>query len=213
MLVRGFRYKVAMPIWRMSATTCLRPTGKPSVCSRSRRRRLPRNGHFRCSSSMRRISIKSASETESVLSPRIVANATLALNAAEWFLLDRFIVSAPVKNIFFGSSSTTYRPVQFAGASSPLQVSGSIVGQRELGEIVYLKKNQVAGEQYFEPGSPELRVVVVIIVLLMCGALVVIPWLILGKTMTNVKSKASLVISWVFIGVLWLAVGFVVWRV
>jgi hypothetical protein len=27
----------------------------------------------------------------------IAANATLALNAAEWFLLSRFIVSAPVK--------------------------------------------------------------------------------------------------------------------
>jgi hypothetical protein len=40
------------------------------------------------------------------------------LNAGLWFLLGRFIVSAPIKTASQRSSSITYHPVQFLGASS-----------------------------------------------------------------------------------------------
>ncbi len=48
---------------KQKSYTCLRPTSKPPLLSRSRSFRAPRNGHFRCSSSIARISAKSASET------------------------------------------------------------------------------------------------------------------------------------------------------
>jgi putative transposase len=52
-----------------------------------------------------------------VLSPQIAASATFALNAPEWF--GRFMPCS-CQNTSNGSSSITYRPVQFSGTSSCL---------------------------------------------------------------------------------------------
>jgi hypothetical protein len=52
----------------------------------------------------------------------MAASATFALKAGLWFLRGRFIVSAPIKTASNGSSSITYRPVQFSGASSKAAV-------------------------------------------------------------------------------------------
>ena len=67
---------------------------------------------------------------------------------------------------------------------SPLQVSGSIVGQRELPEIVYSTKTQGPGEQYSEI-SPLVLGTFVIVVLLLCMVLFAFPWIILRKTIGN----------------------------
>ena len=61
-LVRGFWYTAAMSIVRIGVATCLRPMKWPSPLSKSRIMRLPANGCSRCSSSMRRITPKSAPE-------------------------------------------------------------------------------------------------------------------------------------------------------
>jgi transposase len=56
----------------------------------------------------------------------------LALNAGLWFLLGRLIVPAPLKNTFNRSSSTTYHPVQFLGASSLNPPGGKAVTPEQM---------------------------------------------------------------------------------
>ena len=65
LLVFGLRYSAVMPMRRISVVMCLRPTVKPSVRNRSRNIRAPANGSSKCSSSMRRMSFRSASLTGS----------------------------------------------------------------------------------------------------------------------------------------------------
>ena len=94
----------------------------------------------------------------------------------------------------------------------PLQVSGSIVGQRELREIVYSTKTQGPGEQYSEI-SPLVLGTFVIVVLLLCMVLFAFPWIILRKTIGTSTSKALLIMSWLTIAFAWLVGGYVLWTV
>ena len=61
MLVFGLRYNAVMPMRRINVVMSLRPTVQPSALSRSHNMRALANGSSRCSSSMCRISLRSAS--------------------------------------------------------------------------------------------------------------------------------------------------------
>jgi hypothetical protein len=68
------------------------------------------------------VDFKMLAGSANVLSPRTAASATLALKTALWFLLGRFIVSAPsgLSPLSLSEQLITYRPVQFFGG----QLSG-----------------------------------------------------------------------------------------
>ena len=96
----------------------------------------------------------------------------------------------------------------------PLQVSGSIVGQRDLREIFYSKQTQRPGEQYGENiGSPLTLGAVALVMLLLCAVLFAVPWILLRKTTIGTsQSKALLIMIWLIIAVAWLYGGYQAWE-
>ena len=92
----------------------------------------------------------------------------------------------------------------------PLEVSGSIVGQRQISQFVYRRNADILGipDRLLTPQESN---VVYAVSLLMLGAIVVVPWITFRKSIATAKTTASTVVVGVILAFMSLAGLYAVW--